>query len=378
LIAVGAWLLCIVLIYELLSALDYPLRDADSTLYEAISRSLKDQPFSHWATPLWPAGRAKQGLFVEHLPFFFWPAGLLYRIGLNQAALLMNLVYFFLSLYVLFLLATRLSGQGPGWLTVFLYLVSPLGVQYLLRFNHENAWTVGFLGALYCVTELPRGRAFGIGLVLSLSFVFAIKGILGLIVFPVALTWWWLGERRSGDLLFFLAALGAVLLIAASQETAFRRLTGENFFQSYLSTQLEYVAGAERLGPWRRLWNPLYNVGNLIWFALPGSLLAAYGAYLSWQKGIRYRGTRLVGGSGGVHILLVSIMTRRAARYIFPLYSLTQLVGAEILWNRFPEVRQLIEKHRRQLPYLLAAVVLVVFGLRLYADFHHYRFINIF
>src|SRR5690242_4783881 len=122
--AVGAWVVCILVIYLSLTALNYPLRDADSTLYEAIARSLKDQPLSHWSAPLWPPGRAKQGLFVEHFPFFFWPPGLLFRIGVTRAALLTNLIYFFLCLYLLFLLAARLSGPGTGWLVVLFYLLS--------------------------------------------------------------------------------------------------------------------------------------------------------------------------------------------------------------------------------------------------------------
>jgi len=79
--------LCVLVMYEALAAMHYPLRDADSTLYEAIALALKDVPFSRWVAPLWPAGRSKEGLFLEHLPFFFWPAALLYRVGVAQAAL---------------------------------------------------------------------------------------------------------------------------------------------------------------------------------------------------------------------------------------------------------------------------------------------------
>src|SRR5215471_1737144 len=269
--------------YAALAELHYPLRDADSTLYEATAVSLKDVPFSRWVAPLWPAGRSKEGLFLEHLPFFFWPAALLYRVGVAQAALLTNLIFFLASLRVLFVLAMRLCARGAAWLTAAFYVISPLGVQYLLRFNHENAWSLGLLAALYCVTELPAGTRFAVGLMASLTFAFAIKGVLGLIAFPIALTWWWLGRRRKRDLLFFLVAFGGILVIAALQELAFRQVTGESFFARYLATQFQYVAAAERSGPWRRLWNLPYYLVNLFWFALPGSILAAVAAFRGWR-----------------------------------------------------------------------------------------------
>ena len=362
--------------YEALAAMHYPLRDADSTLYEAIALALKDVPFSRWVAPLWPAGRSKEGLFLEHLPFFFWPAALLYRVGVAQAALLTNLLFFLASLRVLFALATRLCGRGAAWLAAAFYVTSPLGVQYLLRFNHENAWSLGLLAALYCVTELQTGTRFAVGLVASLTFAFAIKGVLGLIAFPVALIWWRLGPRRDRDLLFFVIAIGGVLVIAALQELAFRDVTGESFFARYVATQFHYVATAERGGPWRRLWNLPYYLVNLLWFALPGSIFAASAAYRAWRRRAISPAARLVTGSAGIHILLISTMTRRAVRYIFPLHALTQLVGAETVWDRSPRLGRLLEDQDRRLPYLLVALLLAVFFLRLYADLHYYRFIN--
>ena len=372
----GAWVLCVLVMYAALAELHYPLRDADSTLYEAIAVSLKDLPFSRWVAPLWPAGRSKEGLFLEHLPFFFWPAALLYRVGVAQAALLTNLIFFLASLWVLFGLAARLCGRGAAWLTAAFYVISPLGVQYLLRFNHENAWSLGLLAALYCVTELRTGTRFAVGLVVSLTFAFAIKGVLGLIAFPVALTWWWLGPRRNRDLLFFVIAIGGVLATVALQELAFRHVTGESFFVRYVATQFQYIAAAERGGPFRRLWNLPYYLINLFWFALPGSVFAASSAYRGWRRRNLSRAARLVTGSGGVNLLLISTMTRRAVRYIFPLHALTQLMGAESAWNRSSRLARLLEEHGRRLPYLLVALLLAVFLLRLYADLHYYRFIN--
>ncbi len=99
----------------------YALRDADSILYEAIARSLESRPVAEWIAPLWPAGWATgNGLFVEHLACFFWPAALLGKLGL-RGALAANFLWVLIAFALLFRLSRALCGLEAGWLSVLFY-----------------------------------------------------------------------------------------------------------------------------------------------------------------------------------------------------------------------------------------------------------------
>ena len=355
------------------------MKDADSSLYEAISTQLKDRPVADWVAPSWPPNRAKTGLFVEHLPFFFWPSAALSRLGVGKAALLSNLVYFLGALYLLFLLAKQVSTAGSAWVAVALYAVSPLGVMYLVRANHENAWAIGFLGALYCLIRLEDRARFRLGLVVFSTFAFLVKGVLALALFPVLLAWTLQSERcEMRGLRFLASALGSIVVCSAVLQWAYRARTGYSFCSEYFKAQIAYVAHFESEGVLKKLLNPVYYAANLLWFAAPSSLICAY---LAFRKSRREQCSnltqRILYICGGTYVALVCLMNRHAARYIFPAYSLLHPRAAQKVAGS-SRISILLAQHERPLPYLLMLLLATVLVARVMVDPHFYRFIQVF
>ena len=369
------WLLCIAAMYALVVAAGDALRDPDSTLYAQIAHQLATRPVSTWIAPDFPPARFKSGPFLEHLSVFFWPAAALDRIGFSQGAVLANFFYALALLYLLFQLARRCADRETAWVAVASYLVSPLGVQYLLRANHENAWALGFLGGALCVLELNRTRWGGPLLAACAAWAFLIKGVLALAFFPVMLAiGLGVGAKRT-PLWLGISAL-AVGAAALAYELAFRHATGHGFFAAYLQIQLGYVGTFEQRGALVKLMSPLYYGLNLLWFALPGSVLAFRAGLRAWREREARLPLRMGGLGAGVHLLVLSLMTRHAVRYIFPAYALVQLAGAPEL-TRLRKLRAWISEHDALLPYLSMIALPVILALRITVDLHAYRFVDV-
>src|SRR6185295_6676105 len=378
-VVVAAWAICLLLLYWMVASIGYPLRDPDSTLYEGIAAQLSGRPVREWIAPLFPPGRFKEGLFLEHLAVFFWPAAALGKLGFSRGALQANFLYFAGCLYLLFKLAASVADEAVAWGAVWSYALSPLGIQYLLRAHHENAWATAFLAGFLCLRELPRSRWSGVGFSIAALCAFAVKGVLALSFFPATLAFWLVVSRRFRDLRWFVLAALLIAAFAAAYELAFRRATGQPFFAPYVAIQAGYVAAFEHRALFQKLLNPFYYLANILWFALPGSL----GAVLGFWRALRRRAPlRLdqwtaISGSGTL-VVLLSAMTRRAVRYIFPAYALVHVPGARTLLELFPAVRGFFQGRRVLLPYLLMAALLVVLPLRVAFDLRFYRFVRIF
>jgi hypothetical protein len=369
------WAITVAVAYAALGIARVEPRDPDSSLYVAIARSLETRPVVEWIAPRWPEGRARSGLFREHPAVFFWPAAALGRLGLGRAALLCNLLWYLALLGTLVALGRALLGNRSGWLAGALFLVSPLGLQYLLRFNHEAAWGFATLAGLLSLLGPRLGAGQGLALVGWLVLACAMKGALGLLGLPLWAAWAW----RRGLLRPFApwAVLGvaAVALLAALYELAYRRTTGEGFLAVYFQIQHGYVEQAEQIGWGRKVFTPLYYLFFAAYFVLPTSFLLGWDLLRSGRRpGSDARWLPLVGGSGWMAVL--SATSRRAIRYAFPVLPLFHLAGAEAIARRWPRSLEAIEPRRALLPYLAMLWVLGLIAVRAFLEPGWYRFIN--
>ena len=299
----------------------YQLRDPDSMLYEWIARLLEDRPLAEWIAPRFPPGwPSQQGLFFEHFAVFFWPAAALGKLGL-RGALAANFLWVLLSYLLLFRLALRLYGEEAAWAAVVFYAVSPIGLQYLVRANHEPAVACAYLGALWAIAA-ERPVALGLFALLAV----AIKGGLGLALFPVALA----ASRSRKTIAGLALGLALAALFCGAYELAFRHVAGRSFLAAYWDRQFGGVADQERLGAFRKLSTPLYYLARIAWFGLPGIALVA-------AQALRRRPlpkAALIPAAADVALL--SLLSRRAVRYVFPVYSLCNLAGAQVFseWSQ--------------------------------------------
>jgi 4-amino-4-deoxy-L-arabinose transferase-like glycosyltransferase len=333
----------------------YVLGDPDSMLYEWIAKTLESRPLGEWIAPRFPGGwPTQQGLFQEHFAVFFWPAAALGRLGL-RGALAANFLWVLLSYALLFRLARALADAETAWVAVWFYAISPIGLQYLVRANHEPALACAVLGALWCIaSDEPRPLALAGFALLAI----AIKGGLGLAIFPVALAAILSGRKRRADLrgLLLGAALSAVFV--ALYETVYRRATGVSFVAGYLQHQMPGVIEGERLGALHKLENPFYYLGNIAWFALPGTAVLAV-------EGIRRRSLpwRTL-APAAADVALLSLMSRRAVRYVFPACPLVNLAGAQKLVEWARPLRAFVAAHAGDLEPALAILLVAAAMLR--------------
>jgi 4-amino-4-deoxy-L-arabinose transferase-like glycosyltransferase len=351
------WGTCLVALCLLVRG--HALRDADSILYDTIARSLEPRPFTQWIVPLWPPGwPSGEGLFVDHLACFFWPAALLGKLGL-RGALAANFLWVLLSFALLFRLSRALAGVEVAWLTVLFYAVSPAGLLYLVRANHEPALACAYLGALWCIaSEKPRPLALA-GFVL---LAVAIKGALGLIVFPTVLVAWWTSHRRRRDLAGLLLGAALVGAFCGLYESWFEHAAGGTFFDSYVSKQFVGVVEQERLGFLNKLATPAYYAGSAAWFGLPGAGLVLLA--LARRRRADEGPQRAVLLPAGTCIAILSLMARRAVRYAFPAFALCNLAGAQLVVGRMPQGGEWIGKHTRALELALALWLVAVTAAR--------------
>jgi len=237
---------------------------------------------------------------------------------------------------------------------------------------------VGFLGALYCLRDpLRRGRS--VGGVSVAAFAWLIRGGLALALFPVLGLWWWWSSRRRGDLLWFAAALAAIGLLSLGYEWAYRRLTGESFFANYVLAQMTYVHRDEGIGLVRKLINPVYYAANILWFALPSSLLAIYAAYRTRRSKRPPTDAQALAYLGcGSHVALALPISRRAARYIFPAYALIHLPTAQFICDQAPALGDWLLRNEEYLPYALMLLLMLVLVARVAVDLHLYHFVQVF
>jgi 4-amino-4-deoxy-L-arabinose transferase-like glycosyltransferase len=322
-------------------------------------------PFSAWIAPTWPAGRPETGPFLEHFAVFFWPGALFEKLGLPMGALLFNLISYAALCVGLRRLATALAtpseeGPPPVDAAPIAFLVSPFGLQYLLRANHEVPWAACTVLALAAV--LSDGRRVNAVFGAACAGAFLMKGMLALLLFPAAAAALAVrGQLRRKAAVLALGLL-AMALAAAAYELAYRRATGHGFFAAYVGEQLSEVREAEQLSALWKLFNPLYYLGLGMWFALPTSVLLLSAAATPGRRTATFAPSAFAAG----WIAVLSLMTRNAIRYAFPplvaLHAATPLVLP-------PRIRGLLSKPSAAMvaPALLAvlAAARILFDSRL-------------
>lgn len=343
-----------VVLAALLVAVAKPgLRDPDSTLYAAMSSAISAQPLAKWLVPEWPEGRQKSGRFVEHTAVTLWPGAALERIGVTPGAQVANILCAGLLLWLVGLLAERLAG-GTRAMAMAAWGASIVCIQYWTRANHEVWWAAAALGVMWVVAAKKHWSLAALCVALACAF----KGVLGLDVVVLALPLAFVLRGRAWTLTWGVASLvfSAVLLVA--YDAAYRSQTGIGFVEAYLDTQLNYVGQIERHPWWLKPWNVVLYLGKAAWFALPGVLLllANFRRVRVSPVGPLLLGSLLV-------VLGTSLMSRHAARYIFPVYPVLAVAGAVVA--RHAAITAWLQTKEK---FVLVAVWLVVAARVLFAS----------
>jgi 4-amino-4-deoxy-L-arabinose transferase-like glycosyltransferase len=379
-----AWTAALVTAGLALAWLAYGSRDADSRLYAQIAARMSTEPFGRWIAPEWPTGWYLTGPFVEHPVGVFLIPALLGRLGYPalQGAYLANALYQVLSI----LLVRRLAGifaPGLGARTVvWAVQLIPIAFTYRARANHEPALLLLLLCALHAV-ERSRVRArWGIALAGALVCLALVKGLVGLLGFPICALWLWArgGEATSrrgvvGAWACLGAGIGAVWLAAEGYDALYEVATGQSFLALYLGRQVApAMATQSEALVVQKAYNLVWYGGRLLWFPCPWSLAVILGCW-AWIRSkvarevasedarARYRGLFFAVAVASLYAVLFSLSDRRADRYIYAAYfalCAAGCVGAVREWPAFARLAERLDRWRAWAPAVLWLALLAL------------------
>ncbi len=173
-----------------------------------------------------------------------------------------------------------------------------------------------------------------------------------------------------------LAVVGGLLALAFAYEWAYRQAAGEPFLLGYAARNLSI--GGSTGHPWSvatMLYNFVFYLGRLLWFAFPWSLVLIVAGVRAWRRARprpeaegtdpEVQGLLFVLGAVAIYLSLLSLSARRAERYIYVLYPLVGGAGAVMALRRWPWLSRVSRKLERLEPYTPALVWLFLVGLHL-------------
>lgn len=358
----------------------YEYRDSDSLAYQHIARRLASRPTAEWIRPEWWGHGGNTGLFRDHPPgIFLLPASLI-RLGVpgRSAPLVANFLYMLLLLLALHGLVKTLAGNSAAWGSVFAFVLTPIFLQYLMRANHELPLALAVVAGLYglarCEESLRWSALYGAAMLLA---VFT-KGVSGLAL-SLSSAALWAVAFRTRRVLWVIAA-GHLLALAAvlGFEALYRSAAGEGFLRFYFGFQGGKAVEAG-FHPVKKLYNIVWYLARILWFAAPWVLFLVYYALRSLRKRsdlLRGRFLRLALAASAAVVLFFSLFDRKADRYIFPAYVLLAAAGAAVLDARRPAWKRFFDKNPVRLAWILGTLLVVLTLLRVYFHTYHYRFIR--
>jgi hypothetical protein len=352
------WLLALAGAAVLLAAVSFTTRDADSRVYITIASKLSSEPVSRWIAPQWWGAWGMQGLFREHpIGTFLLPA-LLARAGYPaaQASFVITLAAQIASLLMLVTLAERLIPAPSARTVAWTLQLLPIAFVFRVRANQEYLLLAGLLLAL---VGLDRARRHSVWLLAALSgYVYAllVKGVFALMAPICAAIWIAMsgekpGERSSAAWIGVALMLIVTPVIAWEYERLYVAATGQSFLDYYLGPRIALEAGASGAllpFPLDKLWNAVWYLGRVAWYAAPWSLILA----MAWKDEERRTNDERAGTKDekrwmlfcalatAIVVMSVALRDTRADRYVFPAYFFAAAGGTVLAIARWPRAKQ--------------------------------------
>jgi hypothetical protein len=375
-----AWFAAWVVTAFLIGATAYESRDPDSRLYAGISQHLAGEPAVQWIAPEWWGLWNTYGPYFEHPVGLFVPAAALGRTGYppGQAAYALNALYQVAS----FALVTSISAfvvpvrdaRALGWILQLL----PIAFVFRIRANQEYAVLAALLFAVYATERARKSPIWIAGMLAGFCAVLLVKGVFAGMV-PVVCAVWLVAraepdgflrgpQRRAWAGIVLMPVAG--LAVAWGYDALYFHVTGRSFLELYSGRQLPdgSLTGGSRLV--RTSYTAAWYVSRVIWYAFPWSLVAISAAVVGIRRGGWRPGWMSGNGipewtrgqqaawfgilSGFLLTAAFSLASRKADRYIFPVYFIVAAVGAGVALRRVPSLSRLADRLDR--PWVPAAV----------------------
>jgi len=331
-LAIATYLICCLLI----SAFPFKYHDPDSSAYSYIGQKYAFVPFSEWCAPEWWGHADTAGWFHDHPPGIFWGTGTLIHLGIpsHAAPRCANLLYMFLTLFVIFHLAKYFRDETCAWGAVFAYFFTPVFFQFALRANHEPALNLTFLMGIYGIVRSEQAWSYRALFIFSTVSAVLIKGMSGVVLLMLAALYWVFFSRSKKTLFTILMAILAVIIMIILFDLWYLTVTKNiPFWKNYLLVQGGFT-GKTELFSLQKIYNFVWYIGRTLWFSFPWTLFVFYFIFkiksdrLSRLKD-NYMGLCLI--SALSIITIFSLFDRKADRYVFSAYCFLALAGVSVL-----------------------------------------------
>jgi len=212
--------------------------------------------------------------------------------------------------------------------------INPMSLNYEMRANQEQALLFGFLLCLFGFFKLQESYG-KLLFVFGGIFGFLVKGLAGLIHFPfwgLLYLYYFVFKGTHKRELLWLVSLGLILFLTAGlYELWFQEVTGYTFWRVYFEIQV-FGRGGTSGKPFSSLF---YYLPRALGYAGPWSLglilLAENRREIlldSLESKKKLTFIYLIGSIVVGYILSLGYFSRKASRYIFPVYYLIASLGA--------------------------------------------------
>jgi 4-amino-4-deoxy-L-arabinose transferase-like glycosyltransferase len=380
----AVWAACFVAMAALIVATRFESRDPDSALYAAMSARLAELPMSQWIAPYWFGlwhGSGVNQLFLENPAGIFLIPVALDRAGIPaaQGAYIVGIAAGLGSLLLIALLVSRVTSRDDGRALLLLLPLMPVAFIFRVRSNHEYPMLFCLALCLMGLEGLRRSwRSAGL-VIAGLVAGVVIKGVFVVPILIAAGLWVLIDPPVAGvrarQTVAVLAGLAAIAAAVVVYDAAFYRVTGTTFWGPYWRRQLDPVTiatpfdGAATIAS--HFW---YYLVRVLWHPAPWSLALIWIGWRRWSTPASSRAAlaeserralRFVLAFVTISVLMFSLPSRFAERYLFSATYAFGACGAVVAWRAWPRLRSVVSRLDAAIPALPAVLWTVLMLLRI-------------
>lgn len=378
------WAAGFAMVATLLVVTRFDSRDPDSALHAAMSQRLAALPVAHWIAPYWWAlwpGSGMDQLYREHPAGIFLIPAALDRMGVpaEQATYVVGVAAGLASLMLIATLVARVTTREDARAVLVLLQVMPVAFIFRVRGNHEYPMLVCLTACLLGLEGMRRSWRSAALVAAGMVGGLLVKGVFVVPILIAAGLWIVVDpgrtEARGRQALACLAGLACMALTIAAYDADYRHVTGELFWGPYWLRQMGPVTMATPLdGATTFAKHLFFYVVRLLWHPAPWSLALLW---VGWRRvrtaapgrpaladGAR-RGVWFSAAFVTVLVLMFSVPSRFAERYLFSATFALGTCGAVVAWRSWPKLRLATLRLDAAIPALPAVLWTVLMLLRI-------------
>lgn len=250
----------------------------------------------------------------------------------DQALHILGMVFQVLSIFLLVKIASLFISHDSASVLYYSILLTPMAFSYNIRANHELGIMFFSFLALYAGLRLPSSRWWGMAAVLSSVMLLWIKGPFFIFGLSFTCLGYFLSVPKLRNILplfiTIILSIGLIVVSALYFDHLFESLTGEKFLLGFWKIQIEgrqipYTSQYSFIT--LKLYNFYYYTWHYLVYALPWFLLLVISFVKDRKAMMPFFKSRLslcFFLSAFTFLLVFTVNSRHAARYVFPAYYL--------------------------------------------------------